>query len=48
MPINEKDAQILQHIVNYCQQITLTVDFWGNEPKQEITAPPHKESGYVL
>ena len=37
MPINEKDAQILQHIVNYCQQITLTVDFWGNEPRSFLT-----------
>ena len=37
MPINEKDAQILQHIVNDCQQITLTVDFWGNEPRSFLT-----------
>lgn len=29
--IADRDAQILQHIVNYCDQIDTTIGFWGKD-----------------
>ncbi|MBO4853457.1 MAG: DUF86 domain-containing protein [Schwartzia sp.] len=31
--IADRDAQILQHIVNYCDQIDKTIGFWGKNEK---------------
>lgn len=33
MKLKDSDAQILQHIVNYCNQIKATIDLFGDDEK---------------